>query len=71
MYGWADLCCCDCGKAKPGAAMVCAWWASGSLYYCQECWPKHRDFYVDATGREIITREQVLRDFPSRRRKRD
>jgi hypothetical protein len=32
--------------------MIEVYWASGNAHYCQECWPKHGDYYEDDEGRQ-------------------
>jgi hypothetical protein len=48
---------CDgCRKTLRNERDVTVEWASGDRHYCEECWPHHRDYYEDESGRRAWRR---------------
>jgi hypothetical protein len=52
---YCGLTICD-GCRKSERDMIEIYWASGNRHYCQKCWPNHRDYYEDESGRRAWKR---------------
>lgn len=46
--------CNGCGKTESN--MIEVYWASGNSHYCQQCWPRHRNYYEDESGQQAWKR---------------
>jgi hypothetical protein len=52
-----DMAVCDDCHKPTNSTMIEIYWASGNRHYCQECWPKYRDYYEDESGRDAWERQ--------------
>jgi hypothetical protein len=52
-YTYTGLRCDGCGEKD---ILITAEWAAGDRHYCEQCWPRYRNFYEDEGGQQAWKR---------------